>query len=72
MQTSARPGTVVQKIISQIASEERELFLHFVETRAKLVGDLDIVEAIQDYRLLVRGKPYLRLVGGEGRAHKHI
>ena len=57
-----RPGRSVETCLAGLPKGDRLPFLAYLEQSARLRHDAEILEAIKDYRLMVDGRPHLRVV----------
>ena len=57
-----RPGRSIQKCLQTMPEKDRLPFLAYLVQAAGRSHDAEILEAVRDYRLLVEGKAYLRIV----------
>jgi hypothetical protein len=57
-----RPGQLVQRHLQTMPETDRLPFLAYMLEAAACANDTEILEAVRGYRLMVEGKPYLRIV----------
>ena len=57
-----RPGRLIHGHLQRMPEADRLPFLAYLFEAAGRADDIEILEAVRDYRLLVEGKPYLRIV----------
>ena len=61
-QAPDRPGRIVQRVLQGMPETDRLPFLAYLAQKARQAHDTEILEAVQDYRMMREGKPFLRLV----------
>ena len=59
---AVRPGRSIQRVLQTMPEKDRLPFLAYLVQAAGRSQDDEILEAVRDYRLLVEGKAYLRIV----------
>ena len=60
--TNRRPGEAIRDALKGMPENEHRPFLAYLEQKCRHNGDEEMYAAVRDYRIMLEGKPYLRLV----------